>query len=250
MTLIFSLGQRKRKQREILKSHSQMQVTTACTLQPLPCYISQINVCRPDSERTTSQISRFENWALRQYAQGSPQQDLLISFIHFNIARSLVRNTQILEINSQEMDDNAISRFCALGPKTVDNEKALSLPLSLQPTNLQKATPHHPWLDIIPVAKMRDNIISAGDSFDDRLLCRALRGLQNEQHGNTGVVVWSESWDPTGWELTESFSRDWDWTIAHCWSLFESTNYWRSLRGERPLFCTRTGSILDYGVSS
>lgn len=195
-------------------------------------------------------LHRIENWALRQYAQGSPQQDLLISFIHFNIARSLVQNTQILEISSQEMDDNAISQFCALGSKIMDSEKILSLPLSLQPTKLQKATSHHPWLDIIPVAKMRDNIISTGDSFDDRQLCRALRGLQNEQRGNTGVIFWSESWDPTGWELTESFDRDWGWTIAHCWSLFESTNHWRSLRGERPPFCTRTGSILDYGASS
>ena len=195
-------------------------------------------------------LHRIENWALRQYAQGSPQQDLLISLVHFNIARSLVQNTQILEISSQGMDDNAISQFYALGPKTMDNEKTLSLPLSLQPTKLQKAMPHHPWLDIIPVAKMRDNIISTGDSFDDRQLCRALRGLQNEQPGNTGVIVGSESWDPTGWELTESFARDWGWTIALCWSLFESTNHWRSLRGERPLFCTRTGSIFDYGVSS
>lgn len=142
------------------------------------------------------------------------------------------------------MHDNAISRFCALGPKTMDDEKALSLPPSLQPTKLQKATLHHPWFDIIPMAKMRDHLISAGETFDDRQLCRALRGLQSDRPGNTGVIVWLDSCDPTGWELTESFARDWGWTIAHCYSLFESTNHWMSLRGERLLLCIRTGRVL------
>lgn len=170
--------------------------------------------------------------------------------MHFNIARSLVQNTQILELTSQEMHDDAISRFCALGPKTMNDKEALSLPPSLQPTKLQKATVHHPWFDIIPVAKMRDNLISAGETFDDGQLCRALRGLQSDRPGNTGVIVWLDSWDPSGCELTENFARDWGWTIAHCYSLFESTNHWRSLRGERPLFCTRTGRIFHYEDSS
>lgn len=119
-------------------------MTIARGVQALSGYIAHINICQPDSEQTTSGISRFEDWALKQYAHGSPQQDLLVSLIHFNIARSLIRNTQILEISSEEMDDNAISRFCALGPKATDDEKALSLPPSLQPTKLQKATLHHP----------------------------------------------------------------------------------------------------------
>jgi hypothetical protein len=47
---------------------------------------------------------------------------------------------------------------------------------------------------------MRDNILRAGDSYDDLELCADLVGFFNAPVARTGLIVWGEPWDPMAWE--------------------------------------------------
>jgi len=58
-------------------------------------------------------------------------------------------------------------------------------------------------------------------------------GRQNDI--DSGLIVWSNPWEPNGWELTEGFIRKWGFLIQGCTDLFESTNRWRDIRGEERL---------------
>ena len=127
----------------------------------------------------------------------------------------------------------------ARGPFSEGPSPALAsvskLPTALQPTELQHITPHHPWIDLLPMPRMRDNIFCKDvESFDEEELCHAMRGQAPEN--NPSLLVWRDPWDPTGWEVTEEFIMSWGWVIAGCTDLLRSTNSWRARRGERPLF--------------
>lgn len=101
----------------------------------------------------------------------------------------------------------------------------------LQPSALQVTTLHHPWIDLLPVPEMRDNLFRRGmDSFDEDDLCHAMKGSLPDH--NPGVLVWRDPWDPNGWEVTESFIKDWGWVVVRCWDLLRSTNKWRAKRRE------------------
>jgi Domain of unknown function (DUF3425) len=130
------------------------------------------------------------------------------------------------------MDDDAISPFCLTKwiPKRI-----LALPPALRPTDIQCRVVHHPWIDLLPVPRMRHNLIQAGDTFDDMELCGDLVGLFSAGTGQTGMIVWGDPWDIAGWEVTDGFLKTWGWTIKRCHEIFESTNWWRARRGERPL---------------
>jgi hypothetical protein len=134
------------------------------------------------------------------------------------------------------MDDEAVSPFNMMYSHQPASSTIISqLPAGLQPTALQVSTLHHPWIDLLPVPEMRDNLFRRGmDSFDEDELCHALKG--NLPEHNPGVLVWRDPWDPSGWEVTERFVRDWGWVVVGCWDLLKSTNKWRAKRGERQLF--------------
>jgi Domain of unknown function (DUF3425) len=179
-------------------------------------------------------MHHFEAMAYRQYMLGSPRTDLLLHLIQFNFTNALIENTKILGLASEGLHDDAISPFNTAGPFQYDLEA--SLPPSLQPTLVQRTIPHHPWLDLLPIPQMRDNLISAGESIDETQFCLDLKGYGSVHTGYTGIIVWKDPWDPTGWEVTETFARSWGWVLRGCWDLFQSTNSWRAQRGETRLF--------------
>lgn len=74
-----------------------------------------------------------------------------------------------------------------------------------------------------------------GDTFDDLELCGDLVGFFNTPTARTGLIIWRDPWDRAGWEITQEFVRHWGWTVRDCLNLLESTNFWRSRSGERPL---------------
>lgn len=82
---------------------------------------------------------------------------------------------------------------------------------------------------------MRDNLLLAGDSYDEDLLCNNLIEFQDVPSEQTGLIVWNAPSEPTGWEVSETFLRDWGWVVRGCIELQRSTNSWRAKRGERPL---------------
>ena len=127
------------------------------------------------------------------------------------------------------------------------------LPPNLHPTKLQRTVPHHPEIDVLPFPKYRDNSIIAGKEIDDYEICNdMLYGVDDEDEevgetkkgvgchregsgGRTGLIVWSDPWLASSWELEEGFARKYKRLLVGCNDLLESTNYWRETRGEPPL---------------
>ncbi|OXV08980.1 hypothetical protein Egran_03257 [Elaphomyces granulatus] len=190
------------------------------------------------SESATKSYHYFEELAYRYYLMGSPRTDLIMSLSQLNFIRSLLSNVEIMNLSLERMeDDDSISPFNMAGPRPAVDFESSSLPLSLRPTQLQCTVPHHPWIDLIPVPQLRDNIFQMGlDLIDEERLCHDLRGYRNDRNERTGVLVWRGPCDASGWEVSEAFMMSWGWTIKGCLDIMRSTNYWRTQRGEKPLF--------------
>ena len=187
--------------------------------------------CDFTSSDAQNLIRRFEAWAAHIRRAAHPSPSHLPMLIKFNVWRAFVSNTVTLGLSiEQQSDDNALSPFTANSPPIPH-----LLPAALVPTALQRRIPHHPWVDILPFPRMRDNLIRAGDEWDDEL-CADMIGFFHAPSRREGVIVWGEPWDPRGWEATEDFVRYWGWAIEGCCEIVESTNYWRARRGERPLW--------------
>ncbi|KAI1130094.1 hypothetical protein F5Y10DRAFT_236643 [Nemania abortiva] len=199
--------------------------------------VSSINILVPDWEPNRRIMQRFEEYAFRSYAARSQQLNILPSLSQFNFIRALFTNVDVLGLSSAEMHDDALSPFnVVFGPVHISpqRDRLSRLPAGLRPTDLQRETPHHPWIDLLPVPAMRDNILRPGlDSFDEDQLCHDMRGAIPGQ--NPGVLVWGDPWDPHSWEVTEDFVKTWGWVVENCWDLLRSTNKWRIRRGEKPL---------------
>lgn len=196
--------------------------------------IDEVHILDLDSAATKARMQYLETMAYRSYILGSPHSDLLLHLTQLNFTRALMENTRILGLTSDKLHDDALSPFNTAGPWEYDLQGCL--PPTLQPTLTQRNTLHHPWLDLLPVPQMRDNLIHAGELFDETQLCLDMKGHRNTRTGQTGIIVWKEPWDPAGWEVTEAFARSWGWVIWNCSELFQSTNSWRAKRNERPLF--------------
>lgn len=211
----------------------QLALPTAIETTPL-AEIEDVHILESASLATRIKMARLENTALQFYTMGSPRSDLLLNLFQLNFTRALIENIRVLGLGPNQLHDDAISPFNTAGPWQIDSLRAL--PIHLQPTLIQRSIPHHPWLDLLPVPEMRDNLILAGEFEEEDQLCRDMKGSGSTRSGRSGIIVWSDPWDPAGWEVTEPFARSWGWVIRGCHSLAHSTNRWRAKRGERPLF--------------
>jgi hypothetical protein len=161
---------------------------------------------------------------------GSPRVDQLLTLIQFNVFRALISNASTLGSSRDWLEEDAIS------PRNSPSESvSASCPISLRPTPIQKRITHHPWIDLFPIPQMRDNMLLAGDSYDEYELCNDLVDFCDVPSEKTGLIVWGEPWDPSGWEISESFLIRWSWVLKGCVELLGSTNFWRGQRGEREL---------------
>ncbi|KAF2684930.1 hypothetical protein K458DRAFT_487172 [Lentithecium fluviatile CBS 122367] len=199
--------------------------------------IRRVHILDIESEHNRIVIRNFEDLAYRYYAAGAPAITLRPSLSQVNFIRALWTNVEVLGISSGQMsDDDAPSPFNSPDTNQAEASTTLAsrLPVGLRPTDLQRVTLHHPWIDLLPIPEIRDNLFRRGfDFFDEEELCHDMRG---RVHQDPGVLVWRDPWDPSGWEVTESFVRSWGWAVIGCWDLFHSTNKWRAQRGEKPLF--------------
>ncbi|KAL4911032.1 hypothetical protein BDW74DRAFT_142300 [Aspergillus multicolor] len=179
-------------------------------------------------------LERFSSNAVESYVLGSPSTDHLLTLCKVNVFRAFMTNMATLGMSAgpEWMEDEAISPFSTSSPGYLPQER---IPLSLRPTKLQSSTIHHPWLDFFPFPRIRDNLIMAGD-FDDHPLCLDIMGFWNVTDEACGLLVWGEAHDPANWEVSENFLRRWPWVVAGCPELLESTNRWRSSRGEKMIF--------------
>jgi len=121
---------------------------------------------------------------------GSPVIDDLLTLIPFNMYRALISNAQVLGYEMEEIGPgDALSRFYS----TINSD--WQCPPSLSPTMIQRQIPHHPWLDLFPIPRMRDNMILAGSLLDEGELCAHLVGFTTERAG-LGIAIWGEARDP------------------------------------------------------
>lgn len=202
-----------------------------------PRSLDHLDFCKPTNSK---HLEELEALIRMEFAKGSPTADLLLGLTQLNIIRALHANRDTLGYTAADMDDDALSAFnlgLSINLDFVCESSIIKtksdLPLALRPTTTQYKVPHHPWLDLIPIPRMRDHLIRAGDSIDDLKLCHDMCGYRVSE---TGILIWKEPWDPSGWEVTERFLQLWGWAVRDCWELFESTDRWRRKRGERPLF--------------
>jgi hypothetical protein len=211
----------------------------SCTSKINFAQLDEYLIFGPTSEKARQIIQTLEIMIHAEFALGSPHTDMLLGVTRLNILRALNTNTDVLGYDSVKlMSDDAQSPFSMVGPMVADSERTL-LPLALRPTQIQRTVPHHPWLDLFPIPRMRDIMILAGDSYDDERLCHDMLGDRYscvDLEGKAGLIVWKDPWDPTGWEVTPAYMKFWGWTVQGCWDLFSSTNAWRAKRGEKALF--------------
>ncbi|KAK2589645.1 hypothetical protein QQS21_012674, partial [Conoideocrella luteorostrata] len=198
--------------------------------------LDSLRILELQSQDNQAIFRAFETVANQDRQTGFLRSGMLFNLYQFNFSRSLMLNAEVLRLSARDMHDDACSGFVTSGPRPPDQSFDIhSIPAGLQPTALQRVVAHHPWVDLLPVPQLRDNIIGRDvDSYDEEGLCRAFTG--RGQQGGAGVIVWREPWDAGGWELTEEFVRSWGWVFQGCSELYQSTNMWRAQRGERLLF--------------
>ncbi|GLA50058.1 hypothetical protein AnigIFM63604_006077 [Aspergillus niger] len=187
------------------------------------------NPHRDKADILLQRIAEFHS----SYQLNCPQADHLLSLTRMNVHRAFVANMATLGITWEWMKDDSISPF-SLGRPGHD---LAVLPDSLRPTELQRRSPHHTWIDLFPCPIMRNNLIRVGDDWDDEELCTDIMGFwDGTSTGPFGLIIWGEPSDPRSWEITEGFLKKWGRLVHGCVDLMWSTNHWRAKRGERPLF--------------
>ncbi|KAI1868013.1 uncharacterized protein JN550_006501 [Neoarthrinium moseri] len=111
-----------------------------------------------------------------------------------------------------------------------------TIPITLQPTTIQRTVPHDPWIDIMPWPAARDSLILNQGLYDEDELCTDMMGGLYEgfdEIESRGIIVWGEPWSVSGWEASEGFVRKWgSLLLKGCTELMESTQRYRESRGE------------------
>ena len=191
-----------------------------------------VSVCKTKDDVLVRSIDRLEEAVQRNTLKGGPRLELLSSLIKFNVYRALRENNESLRFDMTWRSEDGLSPF--LRPDEFASNGTPSYPAHLAPTKLQLTITHHPWIDLLPFPAMRDNILKLGEEYDDWPLCYDI--LEDTSKDYSGLIVWGSPWDPNSWEVTEEFARRWTWVLRDCVELLQSTNHWRTKRGEKKLF--------------
>ena len=189
--------------------------------------------CSDDVDMAQRSLARIENYAHLRYLEGSPRTHLLLTLIKFNVFKALMANDGTLGFVQQWLQCEAISPFFRSHDKT--QAAVQTCPADLRPTNLQLGVEHHPWIDLLPDPRMRNNILLLGGDYDDGPLCH---DIVDNRHGKESgsLIVWGDPWNPDNWEIGEDFCKKWPVVVQGCHRLYQATNNWRARRGERKLF--------------
>lgn len=200
-------------------------------------------------------LRRFADHALKSYATADPCADHSLRLIQLNLINGLTRNAVSLgfdfdwlvcEVVSPFGSDQGRGSICqrrrspttASFPASSPIAAAPSMPTSLAPTSMQLKTRHHPWVDLFPLPTLRNNLLVAAQVLspeDEQELYNDVLESGGGRREWAGLVVWGEPWDPKNWEVSEPFLKKWNWVLSGCQEILESTNYWRTQRGEEPI---------------
>lgn len=183
-----------------------------------------------------------------------PDASQLTRVIQLNTINALTSNASALRLPVDWLIRDAMSPFGLVGPPppspvTTEEPGGTGSSAPLPPLSASLVpTAHpapHPWIDLLPLARMRDNWLLAiyvceslaeddeAQLWDDLV---EWAGGSGGDGAAAGLVVWGEPSDPRGWEVTVPFLRRWGGLLLQdCDEILEATNYWRSSRGERRL---------------
>lgn len=197
-------------------------------------------IIRDHVDTTVSRLHVFAVQALRSYSAGQPCADHLLTVLHLNFIRSMTANASALGLRVEWLNCTSVSPLGMIGPN--DQLTATcpsSCPSNLIPTALQREIPHHPWIDLFPLARLRDNFLLATSNLlsgeDEIRLWNDVVEAKSPGSDWTGLITWGDPWASNNWEVTELFLENWCWLLEGCDELAQSTNRWRQRRGEPPL---------------
>lgn len=201
--------------------------------------------CFLGREQKERLVRQFADLAYAEYMSGRHTLTNLPTLLTVNVFYALSKNATALGVSIEWLTYEAISPFCregpGLGPSAVDPTAAFpnGRPESLHPTELQISVPHHPWIDLFPIPKLRDNLlyaIATQETFDEDELCFDMVEISHgEPTEKPALIVWGDPWDPRGWEASLPFLRKWGYLLQGCTEMMEATNYWRERRGEKQI---------------
>ena len=210
--------------------------------------------CRIALPENNGMVERWEARLSFDYRSGSPSVMNLSIVTKLNVFKALSVNNSRLGFGDEWLHYESVSPFSLQGPRSIEFEESLQkAPPNLRPTTIQNQVPHHPWIDLFPLPRMRENIISAQDMFDeDQLCCDLLTldfGIEEECSNGTNwsetarrntsieqrpiLLIWGDPTDANMWEATEAFIHKWHWILEGCDEIIRSTNCWRGKRGEK-----------------
>lgn len=182
-------------------------------------------------------LTQFAQQAYQDYTLAAPRPAALQTLVQLNVLDALAHNASALNITIESLcAENTLSPFTYHGPHRLDDA---SLPPSLQPTVLQRAVYHHPWIDIFPLPEVRDSILRICGTPEEDELNIDLVDVEENDREKPNLVIWGHHSDPWAWEATIPFLHKWGWLVRDCQTLLESTNYWREKRGDKRLIFPR-----------
>ncbi|KAI8635567.1 hypothetical protein F5Y19DRAFT_482751 [Xylariaceae sp. FL1651] len=207
---------------------------------------------RPEHRAYVQVIARraYEAYTLRM-----PRPSHLQLLIRLNVLNAVAKNALLLGIPVESLcRDDMISPISCQGPYQANNPASVawtSCPEALRPTKLQYEVRHHPWIDLFPFPRMRDNLLIElqKKALDEDEICMDLLDVSEDGADieKASLIVWGKSWDPSGWEATLSFWAKWAWLVEGCTEIYKATNRWRERRGENGLsFAPNTYELGKY----
>jgi hypothetical protein len=185
--------------------------------------------CPQKRKALIEQLATFHN----SYLMNCPLSNHLLTLTKLNVHRAFMCNMASLGITWEWMQEDSVSPFYTIGPA----KEVIPTRPNMLPTTLQKNNEHHTWIDLFPCPLMRDNLVRAGNEWDDEDLCTDVMGFWDGGSPDPqGLIVWGDPSDIRNWELQPGFVKKWGWIVRGCSEIIRSTNQWRAKRGERPLF--------------
>ncbi|KAB2102603.1 hypothetical protein AG0111_0g8949 [Alternaria gaisen] len=193
--------------------------------------------CMAAHPKVKELMQRFSEHAYASYMQGTPALSHLPLLLKYNVASGLARNADLLGVTAQYYDWYGISPLNKQGP-LLGSGAGAEWPACLQPTELQSSIEHHPWLDLFPWPKVRDNMLQAFQrtepvDYEDELCIDVCE--YNHLDRRPILIVWGPPEDHRSWEIDPIFLKKWGWLLSGCPEVYEATNYWRGTRGEKPI---------------
>lgn len=168
----------------------------------------------------------------------------LLPVHELTLLKACMRISQQIGCDNQLWRLDAVSPFHA-GVATPSDQ----LPLAWRPTPAQVLIKHHPVLDFLPWASVREKVIGIF-SLPDELRPPSATGalaminfVYDFEDSAEGVRIYGDDpYDPGSWEVGQLFFERW-------WFLFdreivENSNRWRKLRGAEPLAIRDQGEPL------